>query len=118
MVKDAFKNHDENINIVGKDICYFRRNSKINTDPTESVFIKQYEKYHMENEYRIAIFYPGDESTTCNTKTNNPIHLFDNNLDNGHYITIGINDELCMGRVIVEAKRKDGSIISCPTTTQ
>jgi len=67
IVKDKFNNIDKNISVVGKDVYYYNNNSKINTDPTELVFMKQYEKFHVENEYRIAIFYPYNDDTIINT---------------------------------------------------
>ena len=103
-IKDWFKPRCENIMIKYKDVYYYTTDSKMIHDPTESVFMKQYEKYHIENEYRVAIFYPGDDETAVIARGNIHMKL--------KYIEIGINDNLGMGRVIVEARRKDGSIIS------
>lgn len=109
IIKDAFKNVNANVNIIGKDVYYYyKNNSKKNADPTELVFMKQYEKFHVENEYRVAIFYPYGNETIINKKNHGNMKLF----GNVNYIEIGIDDEIGMRRVIVEARRKDGSIIS------
>ena len=108
MLKDKFRDINENIEIIGKNVHYYNNNSKVGNDPTELVFLKQCGKFHIENEYRIAIFYPYDDETIVNAKNNDNMKLF----GNANYIEIGINDENGMKRAIVEARRKDGSIIS------
>ena len=107
IVKGKSKIIDEKIEVIGKNVEYYRSGSKIITDEKELVFRKNYEKFHVENEYRIAIFYPYDDGARYKSENNDYAKLFGDN----DYIEIGINDEIGMRRVIVEARRKDGSII-------
>lgn len=107
MVKDKSKIIDEKIEVIGKNVEYYRSGSKIIIDGRELVFRKNYEKFHTENEYRIAIFYPYDDETRYKLENNDYAKLFGDN----NYIEIGIKDKIGMRRIIVEARRKDGSII-------
>ena len=107
IIKDKFKSIDEKVEVIGKNIEYHRSGSKLCTDEKELSFRKNYEKFHVENEYRIAIFYPCDDETRYKSENNDYIKVFGDN----DYIEIGISDEIGMRRVIVEARRRDGSII-------
>ena len=107
IVKSRFETIDKNVEVIGKNIEYYRSGSKIITDGQELVFRKNYERYHMENEYRIAIFYPYNNKTIYKSKNNDDIKVFG---EDG-YIKIGMNDKTGMRWVIVEARRKEGSII-------
>ncbi len=108
ILKSYFQNIEERIEVIGKNVDYFKINEKeMELDNKKLVFKKNYEDFHIENEYRIAIFYPFDSNTMLKTSDNKYTNVFWGN----HYIEICLTNKSDIKKVIVKSTRKDGSIV-------
>ncbi len=85
-------NPNKNLEIVGRNVDYYKKGALPSShDPFELVFKKEYEKYHIEDEYRIAIFWPRDEGSTVLTKDNMQVNVFGEQATDGDHIEIGFS---------------------------
>ena len=85
-------NRSKNLEVVGRDVEYYLKDSLPSSyDPFELVFKKEYKRYHIENEYRIAIFWPEDDDSTVFTTDNRRINVFGQQASNGDHIKIKFN---------------------------
>lgn len=108
ILRSYFQNIDEKIEVIGKNVDYFKINEKeMELDNKKIVFKKNYEDFHVENEYRIAIFYPYDSNTMLKTSDNNYIKVFGGN----NYIEICLTNKSDIKKVIVKSTRKDGILV-------
>jgi len=109
IIKTGFFNIGAPVEVVGSDVEYFKIDSKeMTTDRKKLVFCKNYEAFHIEDEYRIAIFYPGDDKSAFLDDKGNKERIF----GEYNYIKIGSDDKDDMKKVIVSAIRSDGTLIS------
>jgi len=73
----AIKDGNKNIEVIGRNVEYFKHDKFPDSlDTKELVFIKDFEKYNIEDEYRIAVFWPCDNKTKIETECGNFINLF------------------------------------------
>jgi hypothetical protein len=90
MMQEA--NRNRRLEIVGRNVEYYKKGPlPLSHDPFELVFKKGYERYHSEDEYRIAIFWPEDENSTILTTDNEQINVFGTVATNSDHIEIGFN---------------------------
>lgn len=104
IVKTGFGENNGSVEVIGKDVNYYKDGQEIPADRKELVFWKRWDPYHVESEYRIAIFYLYDDNTIYRSPTGEEIRLFGEH----DFIEVGIDDDEGMKRIIVETKKKDG----------
>lgn len=91
MIKDG--NEHFNVEVIGKNVDYFRDGGFPETiDPIDLVFKKDYEKYRIENEYRIAIFWPYDHETSLRTESGDYVNVFSANPGDDDHISLNFRD--------------------------
>ena len=82
-------NRSKKLEVVGREIEYYKKGFLPSShNPFELVFKKEYEKYYIENEYRIAIFWPEDDDSTVFTTDNKLINVFGKQASNDDHIKI------------------------------
>ena len=82
----------KNLKIIGREVEYYKKGKfPLSHDPFELVFKKEYEQYHIENEYRIVLFWPNDEGSTVFTTDYKEINVFGETATNGDHIEIGFD---------------------------
>ncbi len=90
MMQEA--NTNRGLEIVGRDVEYYKKGPSPTThDPFELVFRKEYKRYHIEDEYRIAVSWPEDDESKILTTGNNLARVFGPEATNGDHISIGFN---------------------------
>ena len=86
-------NEHFNLEVIGKDVAYFETgNLPESIDTMELVFRKEAEKYQVEDEYRIAIFWPYDHKTRIMTTDGNYINVFADNPSCDDHISLDFID--------------------------
>jgi hypothetical protein len=109
IIKTGFSNIGAPVEVVGNDVEYFKIDSKaMTTDSTKLVFCKNFESFHIEEEYRIAIFYPGNANSAFLDSKGNKVRIF----GEYNYIEIGSSEENDMKKTIVSTIRSDGTLIT------
>jgi len=108
-LNSGFKKASEYVEIIAKNVLYYNKYEMIKLhNPKELVFYKLND-YKIEDEYRIAIFFPFDDKTTVEASSGErkrDINIFDYDLY--HF---GINDYNSFKKVILEVRKNNGSII-------
>lgn len=89
------------VEIINKDVEYFDTDTGRGGNPTELVFMK-HTLFKIENEYRVAIFYPFDERSVIIDKDNKKIEIFGSN----GYFGLGINDMVTLNKIIIGVTQK------------
>lgn len=93
--------------VITRNVEYFGLNYNNTTiDNTSLVFYKS-EIFQIENEYRIAIFYPYDSSTYIKITKNKRVKVFGDE----YFIKVGYPEPPGMQIIIKEAYNKNGNLI-------
>jgi hypothetical protein len=104
MIKDNTKHF--NAEVIGENVDYFKDRELPETiDPMDLVFKKDYEKYSIEKEYRIAIFWPYDHETSLKTESGDYVKVFSAGDD---HISLNFKD-MNLKELIVNVQGAQGS---------
>jgi hypothetical protein len=70
-------NNHIGLEVVADNIKYYRDSTELlDCKPEKAAFLKSAESYHIESEYRIAVFWPNGESSRINTVETGHINVF------------------------------------------
>lgn len=101
-----------NLEVIGKDVTYYRPgNLPESIDPMELVFRKEADKYQIEDEYRIAIFWPYDNETKIMTTDGNYINIFAKNPNIDDHISLSITD-INLKELVIGIRDRYGKIVN------
>jgi hypothetical protein len=100
-----------NIEVIGKDVEYFSTDCLPESiDPFDLVFKKDADKYHIENEFRIAIFWPYDHKTLMQSESGNSVSVFNLVPNDNDHICLNFKD-IDLKKLILNVKEEKGKEI-------
>lgn len=102
---------DSNVEVKGKEVSYFKKGNLPETlNPFDIVFKKNSKRYRVENEYRIAIFWPFDHKTSILTKSGDCVNIFGHgsNCHNHIELHFEVSD---LEKLIINVKNEKGEVV-------